>query len=97
MTDLEALATIVLGVLAVGGVAVAVLKLSYRRGGDEREWTKSIDANTESNRELVNGLRDFKEFTVTRLHEQAIDHERLKARVDVVETRVDVIDEKMKG
>lgn len=62
------IATIVLAVVAVLGVVGAVLREVYRRGGNEQHWTKALEDNTESNKELTIELRDFKTQTVEQLH-----------------------------
>jgi hypothetical protein len=94
MNTSEAVATIVVAVLAVIGGVFAALKLVYRRGGDEREWTAALHENTASNKELSGQLGAFKVFTVDRLHAQALDHATLTARVDVLDTRVELLEKK---
>ncbi len=88
MNDLGIIATAVMGVIALLGGATAIAKHLYKRGGDERQWTTALDENTASNKELSSELRDFKSFTVDKLHTQSIDHERLVARVDVIEEKL---------
>jgi hypothetical protein len=97
MNALEVAAAIIVPAIALLGGVTAVLKLAYSRGGDEREWKTALDNNTASNKELSGQLGAFKDFTVDKLHAQSIDHERLAARVDVVETRVNVIEQQIKG
>jgi hypothetical protein len=88
MNELEAIATLLGGFAVVLGGIFAVLKVVYRRGADERESTNATRENTQAVKELADSMRDFKDYTVASLHDVAISHERLVARVDVIETKL---------
>jgi hypothetical protein len=90
VSTLEILGTVTLALLGLFGGIFAVLKMTYKRGGEERAWATAIADNTDAARELASSFRDFKETTVAQLHQQSLDHERLVGRVAVME-------EKMKG
>lgn len=90
MNTLEILGTVTLAILGLFGTGTAVLKLMYKRGGVEGQWTKAIEENTNASKDLAVSFRDFKDTTISQLHQQSLDHERLVGRVAVVE-------EKLKG
>lgn len=77
---------VALGTLLGGGYAL--FRWLYRRGGDERELTAAVRSNTTAQHELASSLRDFKEFTVSGLHELALSHERLAAEVAVLKEKI---------
>lgn len=82
------IATVVLGALGLIGGIFTVLRLIYKRGGDERSWVTAIEENTSAVKDLNVSFRDFKDTTVAAMHQQAIDHEKLVARVGVIETKL---------
>lgn len=87
-TQLASLAEGAMAILALAGGGWALFRLIYRRGGDERQWTRAIDENTAAVKDLAISFRDFKDTTVATLHAQSLDHERLSARVAVVEEKI---------
>jgi hypothetical protein len=73
------ISTVILAAIAMLGVAVGGMKWLYSRGAQERAVTdtqklfaRALDENTSSTRELTAELRDFKDRTVTTLHEHEI-------------------------
>jgi hypothetical protein len=79
---------ILLAVCTVVAGVFGVTKLVYRRGGDEREWVTAVHDNTAAQKELAIGLRDFKDYTVTSLHDLAISHEKLAGDVAVIKEQL---------
>lgn len=82
------LATVILAVLGLIGGVATIVRLIYKRGGDERSWVTAIDENTSANKDLAASFREFKDSAVSTMHQQALSHERLSARVDVIETKL---------
>lgn len=82
------IATIVMGFCALIGGGFAFMRFFYKRGGDERALVKAVDDNTAAQRELATSLRDFKDFTVAKLHDLAIGQERLVGEVAVMKEQI---------
>lgn len=82
------ISALVVAVLALLGGGGSALRAVYKRGGEERESTNATRENTAAVKELANSMREFKDHTLSSLHDAAINHERLAARVDVIETRL---------
>jgi len=75
----EAVATIVLAIVAVLGLGAAALGWFFRRGADERELAVAIRDNTNATSTLSQDLRDFRDYTVSTLHQYDIRLTRLEA------------------
>ena len=63
---------VVIAVVALIGVVAGLVNWFYRRGGQEKSFADAIQDNTAANRELTAELRDFKERTVSTLHEHEV-------------------------
>lgn len=90
MNTAYVISALVVALLAVLGGGAGALKAVYKRGGEERESTNATRENTAAVKELATSMREFKDYTVASLHDVAISHERLAARVDVIETKLKV-------
>lgn len=79
-------AEVVMAIVALLAMIAAIVTWFYRRGGHEAALTRSLEDNTEANREVASELRDFKAATINMLHD-------LDTRVTVLErTRVTVVE-----
>ena len=74
------IATVVLAVAAAGGFVAALVGWVYHRGGSDRATAAAMADNTLATRELTDELRDFKDHTISKLHDHDI-------RLTVLENR----------
>jgi len=88
MNLLVAIAELVLAACGLIGGGFAFARFVYKRGGDDRELVKAVNENTTAHHELAISLRDFKDYTVTSLHDLSISHERLAGEVAVIKEQI---------
>lgn len=77
--NITTISTVVIMTLGLLGAMGAGMRWFYNRGGQERSladmqksFAKALDDNTAANRELTAELRDFKDRTVSTLHEHEV-------------------------